>query len=69
LANVTAAVDRSLAKNCDNPRVALNAVMVRPEVMTAFKEVKEDTIQEILRRTKPIMATLVNDREIQHRLA
>ncbi len=62
LAKVNGAVDRCLAKNYDNPRVGLNAVMVRPEVFACLEEIKDDVIQEVLRRTKPLAAQLVNDR-------
>ena len=61
-AKVNGAVDRSLAKNYDNARIALNAVMVRPEVFASLKEIKNDVIQEVLQRLKPIVAQLVNDR-------
>ena len=62
LAKVNGAVDRSLAKNYDNARIALNAVMVRPEVMASLDLIKDDVIQEVLQRIKPITAKLVNDR-------
>ena len=62
LAKVNGAVDRCLAKHYDNPRVTLNSVLVRPEVFAALDLIKDDVVQEVLRRTKPLIAHLVNDR-------
>jgi len=62
VAKVNNAVDRSLTNHYDNPRVALNAVMVRPEVSATLELINDSVVQEVLQRAKPLNVTLVNDR-------